>query len=115
MSDLDFFSDFSRAMGAISTNMIRPNPKIGRDTIAVKGGYLTVSTVETCDCGHETAIIDKMGTHPVQRYKNKEDALKGHDSWVKKLKGNFKVIKLGYGHSVKDKEIILKPFRSKRT
>jgi len=55
-----------------------------------------VSTVITNDRGPETAIIDRAGTHPVERYDTEDDAIKGHKKWVKEAETITDVIKLGY-------------------
>lgn len=49
------------------------------DRATVNG--LIVSTVLTTDLGYETAIIDRHGAHPVERYPDKEAAQKGHNTW----------------------------------
>ena len=36
------------------------------------------------DEGYETAILDANSAYPVERYKDKEDALIGHYEWCKK-------------------------------
>ena len=90
-------------------NGFKPTTPIDRSTI---GGY-TISTVDTCDCGPETAIIDANGSHPVERYNSIEEAREGHLKWVAFigeeviLKGNKTITKLGYGSSLPDKEIEL--------
>lgn len=53
--------------------------KIARDTT---NSGLEVSTVYTSDEGYETALIDKNGVHPVERYPEKRDAEKGHNKWL---------------------------------
>lgn len=68
---------------------------------------LIISTVVTVDLGPETAIIDKNGTYPVQRYNDKVDAEKGHAEWVEKAKTIKKATKLGYPGITEDEEITL--------
>lgn len=46
-----------------------------------KNGII-VSTADTTDEGYETALIDKNGVHPVQRYETMQDAVEGHSTWV---------------------------------
>jgi len=43
-----------------------------------------VSTVDSSDEGLETALLHKDGISPVERYDTREEALEGHDRWVKK-------------------------------
>jgi len=66
-----------------------------------------VSTVDTVDCGLETAICAPNGTHVVQRYATEEEALKGHQAWTKFLEdGHRKIIAIGFG-IIGDEEIII--------
>ncbi len=68
-----------------------------------------VSTVKTADFGYETALLDKNGAHPVERYKNLELAKTGHKKWVRKSRTMKKIIKLGTPDGlIKNKEITLK-------
>ena len=68
----------------------------------------TISTCYTSDEGYETAIIDKNGVHPVQRYKTTEEAKKGHKEWTIKVKDKKEVLELGgFGGVVDDKIITL--------
>lgn len=67
-------------------------------------GGLSVSTVKTSDLGLETAIIDKLGTYPVERYESKKEAEVGHLKWVARAeKGLTSVTMLGYMDVVPDK------------
>jgi hypothetical protein len=71
---------------------------------------LVVSTVDTSDCGPETAILSYQGTCPVERYETVAQAEEGHKKWVKRVSEphfNGKVIKLGYMDVVDDEEIEL--------
>jgi hypothetical protein len=80
--------------------------KVARDEIDT----LSVDTAFTSDEGYETAIIDKNGTHPVERYEDCQSSIDGHKRWVEwcKDKSNFKVIELGVFHGmVENKEIII--------
>lgn len=75
---------------------------------------LKVSTAFTIDMGWETAIIDREGTKPVERYPTKEEAIEGHKKWVEFAeKGIGKtIIKLGYSWkeiNVPEQESVLKP------
>lgn len=78
---------------------------------------IAVSTVLTSDEeGYETALLDANGTWPVERYKTKELAIKGHNKWVKWSKtGNGKsIIKLGWSDMPEINEtIILKAGKQK--
>lgn len=67
-----------------------------------------VSTVYAYDIEmYETAIIDKNGVHPVQRYKELDNAHKGHDKWVKKAKKITEITKLGLPYTNLAKEIVI--------
>ena len=94
----DFFSLFDAMLSG-------PAPVIKRSEL----GNFIVSTVNTVDCGPETAIVDNKGAHPVQRYNTVEEAERGHEEWVKKIKndGVRKVQELGYGSLVDPKDITL--------
>lgn len=59
--------------------------KVALNTINRDKGYLELSTAYTSDEGYETAIIDFNGVHPVERYSNKEKAIKGHSKWKKSV------------------------------
>ena len=84
--------------------------KVGRDEI----NGLIISTCYTTDEGYETAIIDKNGTHPVERYKTKEDAVGGHAKWILNASDLHKVIMLGWQNElIPDTEIILEPKKDK--
>lgn len=50
-------------------------------TICANG--IIVSTAFTSDEGYETALIDRSGAHPVERYGDKQEAINGHSKWVK--------------------------------
>lgn len=75
------------------------------DKIVVEG--LCVSTALTADCGYETAILDKNGTHVVERYKTKEDAIKGHYRWRELARTVEKVTALRCTSLIPDNEVIL--------
>lgn len=79
------------------------NRKLGRTEV----GTLTVSTAYTTDCGYETAIIDKNGVHPVERYDSKAEAELGHEKWCKEAETVTEVIKLGWGDWVDDEKITI--------
>ena len=70
---------------------------------------IEVSTVYTSDEGYETALIDKNGVHPVERYGSKKEAIEGHEKW-KEAALTIKTIKKlgGFGGLVEDKEVELK-------
>ena len=76
--------------------------KIGRNEV----NELTVSTAFTSDEGYETAIIDKNGVHPVERYKTIEKAEKGHKIWCKEAKTVETIIKLGWLDDLVEPEVI---------
>ena len=56
-----------------------------------------VSTAWSSDEGYETALLDKNGAHPVERYGCRGDAEKGHGRWVVFAKNGVgkEVAKLG--------------------
>lgn len=62
----------------LASDIFISNP-IGRDIL---DNGLIVSTVDTSDMGPETAIIDKNGAHPVERYETVELAEEGHAKWL---------------------------------
>lgn len=66
---------------------------------------LTVSTAYTSDEGYETALIDKNGVHPVERYPDKEAAEMGHAAWCEKAKTIETVTELGCWGLVEDEQI----------
>lgn len=71
-------------------------------------GGLVVSTVDATDLGPETAIVDTVGAHPVERYESWVDASEGHKRWVAFLeRGERNVTKFGYGTTIEDEEIVL--------
>jgi hypothetical protein len=74
---------------------------------------IEVSTVDTSDCGLETAILDKNGTHPVERYETQEEAEYGHDKWTRIAAPGITIKKLGHPEANKmgidlSKDVILK-------
>lgn len=82
--------------------------KVGRIERENNNG-IGVSTAYTTDEGYETALFDKNGTHPVERYDSKRDAESGHEKWIQFAgkADNQKVTKLGGLGLIKDREIIL--------
>lgn len=77
--------------------------KVRRDEI----NGLVVSTVYTSDEGYETAILDSIGAHPVERYSSKEEAEIGHKNWCIKAETLEKITELGRLNLVKPRELIL--------
>lgn len=71
-------------------------PQINRTII---NNYI-VSTINSVDCGYETAILGKNKTSPVERYDDLEEAQKGHLKWVEFVKNTkekpLKIKELGY-------------------
>jgi hypothetical protein len=68
-----------------------------------------VSTCLTSDCGYETALLDGTGTHPVERYSDRDAAEAGHQKWVvfaKEATGKS-ITKLGYPGLVENEIIVL--------
>lgn len=77
----------------------------------LENGGVGVSTTWTTDCGYETALLDDSGAHLVERYPERESAVKGHKKWVKFAK-NYQegdtITKLSWGGLTANKEITLK-------
>ena len=84
--------------------------KVGREEI----NGLTVSTADSDDMGYETAILDENGTHPVERYKTKEESVAEHKKWCEKAKELESITELGYGDLVEDKKITIKRSKQRR-
>ena len=104
MLDLDMVFELIKTTGdSVGASKYARRNTIGKNNV----NGLIISTVVTVDLGPETAIIDKNGTHPVQRYNDKVEAEKGHAEWVEKAKTIKKVTKLGYPGITEDKEITL--------
>ena len=72
-----------------------------------------VSTVWAEDfSAYETALLDNNGTHPVERYETKRDAIKGHKKWVRFARTGVgkKVTELGTEDGlIDDSEVTLEP------
>ena len=78
--------------------------KVGNTMI--KG--LRVSTCWTSDEGYETAIEDTVNVYPVERYKTKKLAEKGHLKWCEKARTLKKITRLGgWGGLVEDVDNII--------
>jgi hypothetical protein len=82
---------------------------VGFEPIArTEVGTITVSTILANDLEvYETALVDKVRSHPVERYDTEEEALQGHMRWVEKVPSLECVTRLGYGSLVEDEEIKL--------
>jgi len=78
---------------------------LGRDDV---DGFI-VSTAWTSDEGYETAVIDRFGAQPVERYSDKKSALLGHSKWCDFIRGGSrKVVRLGgLAGTVPDKSMTL--------
>ena len=74
------FNFFNMGLIGNALNM-RPLKMLGR-ILPEKNNGIGVSTVLSSDEGYETALLDKTGAHPVQRYRSRASALKGHKKWV---------------------------------
>ena len=86
----------------IINSSINPKPFLFRNEIE----GIIISTVDTDDCGLETAIIDKNDAYPVERYPDLKSAETGHKKWAEFISlGNRKVTKLGYGSIVPPLEV----------
>lgn len=72
---------------------------------------IEVSTVYSSDEGYETALLDTVGTHPVERYPGKEEAIEGHGRWLEFARNyseGMEVTKLGcLDNLVGDEQIVL--------
>lgn len=81
--------------------------KVARDT---SDCGIVVSTCNTSDEGYETALIDSVGVHPVERYSTREEARHGHYKWlIFAHDANGKIIKkLGAWGIVEDDGVLLK-------
>ena len=80
-------------------------PEIGRTELP---NGLIVSTVDSFDCGPETAIIHAKGTSPVERYGTAKKAQKGHNRWCDKARGmktGDKIVQIGYPGMVEDERV----------
>jgi hypothetical protein len=55
-----------------------------------------VSTIwaEDVKC-YETALLDRIGAYPVQRYKTKDEAALGHWAWIRKSREIKTVVQIG--------------------
>jgi hypothetical protein len=94
-------NDFFNLFVGITT----PGQRVALDS--VDGDRIEVSTVYAHDINmYETALIDSDGAHPVERYDSEEEALEGHKKWMNSKVGDT-VTKLGYGHLVDSKTIVL--------
>jgi len=88
--------DLANLMGGITSGLLGEQQRVARNL--VKG--LVVSTVNTSDCGYETAILDTDHARPVERYDTWEDAVRGHARWKRRARTLKKVTMLGYGELV---------------
>jgi len=62
-----------------------------------QSGPFIISTVLTSDLGvYETAILDKIGANPVERYDTREQAEKGHAYWMATAATLTEITKLGH-------------------
>jgi len=107
---MDELLDFLNMTRSIIKNSDSPPESIGKTEI--KG--LVVSTVNTHDMGWETAIIDSLRAHPVQRYETREKAEAGHKYWEKIAGiGIGRINRLGYNKSIPSEEYVLVPNKIK--
>jgi hypothetical protein len=99
---IEQLEDAFKAMNATSEMMgTYEKRKLGRTEI----GGVTVSTAYTTDMGYETAILDKSGVYPVERYATKELAAEGHENWCKKIPNLTEIRELGYGSLADEKTV----------
>ncbi len=77
--------------------------RIGRDDV----NGLTVLTCRTNDQGYKTALIDSLKPHVVERYKDRDDAIIGHQQWCVRAETIEQVISLGYDDTIPDKEVVV--------
>ena len=85
----------SSLIGAIAKG---PAPRLARTRV----NGLIVSTVDSCDCGWETAIIDANSAYPVERYETEEKAIEGHKKWCECAKDIETITQLGYMDVIDD-------------
>lgn len=80
-------------------------PSLGRTAV---NGFI-VSTLNSYDQGHETAVLNNgdRQTYIIERYDSEEEALEGHNKWVKYFETNNKVMEIDY-----DEEVTLVPMSS---
>ena len=101
-------TDFLNLLGGVIGG---PGRRIGRLEPEDNNG-IGVSTVDSCDMGCETAILDNKGTYIVERYDSEEEAKKGHRRWVRRAKkGLKKITDIGYGDLTGKEEIELEPVK----
>jgi hypothetical protein len=81
--------------------------KIGRD---VSQCGITVSTAYTPDEGYETALLDRSGTYPVERYRDVADAIMGHEKWLKfaHTADGARITILGWQNFLDNEEVVLR-------
>lgn len=113
-------ANFLSLRGETKSEFIK-NRYVGANLVIEKTNNtgLVVSTVacnDTQDGDFETAIIDRGGAKPVERYKTLEQAVAGHASWLLKAIELKKVVCLSTTEweflGVKANEVELVPFRS---
>lgn len=101
----------AQAVTGFSTSLMNDLGNYGARKVArtqLQG--FTISTAFTSDEGFETAVLDKNGAHPVERYDDKHDAIAGHDRWTAMIEdGQRAITKLGGWGVVGDQEIKLEP------
>lgn len=100
----DFMDDIFKLIIGLHCPNKTPEGTVGRDEI----DRLIISTVFTSDMGYETAVIDSVGAHPVERYPDKEHAIRGHARWCMIIVGKTEIFELGYGSLLGEERIILK-------
>jgi uncharacterized protein YggE len=99
----DILGDMFGALGAIAAG---PAPIIKRTDVEEK--QITISTVNSVDCGPETAILTIDEVYVVQRYDTEEEAKKEHENWVKRIEdGQTDFVEVGYGSSIPEEEFSL--------
>jgi hypothetical protein len=67
---------------------------------------LLVSTAWSLDCGYETALADLHRWHVVEYYDSLEEAINGHEKWIKKAETIVKVDSY-YDKKIYKKNVIL--------
>ena len=107
-SDPNFSDMISLIKGSLTDPNYYESRKIAK-TENETGKTIGVSTAWTDDCGYETALLDRNGVYPVERYESKEEAELGHGRWLKFSEDadGKKIMMLGYGQSLGDEEITL--------
>ena len=110
MDELEALRKLTKAMHAVLTSPPFEERTVSQ-TMPEKNDGLGISTVQIFDMPpreYETAILDAVGVHPVERYRTSEEARAGHARWVEASKSLVTVIELGgWDGLVSDRDVNL--------